>query len=168
MPRVPVRLNSSRSCICMRRTTRAHPGSRGRNRPQPSPSLPVATRTGGGSCWWCSTKKTLSSRGGGGGGRDCSTLLMCFPMRSAHNPATGGNYMSAYSRCSARCCTAGLVNTVGGNMNEPARCRSRNTPTKFSHAYLVKSRNLLPGPGEGEAMISMSSDPHKTPHLCIY
>ena len=65
MPRVPVRLTSSRSCIYMRRPPRAHPRRMGRNRPQLQPSFLKATRTSGGPHWWCSTKKTLSSRGGG-------------------------------------------------------------------------------------------------------
>ena len=76
--------------------------------------------------------------------------------------------MSVCFRCSARYCTAGLANTIGGNRNKLARCRSRNTPTKLSHAYLVKPQSLLPGPGEGEAIRSISSDPHNTPHLCKY
>ena len=45
-PRVPVRLTSFRSCLCMTRTPRAHPGSRERNRHQPQPSHLEATRTG--------------------------------------------------------------------------------------------------------------------------
>ena len=45
-PRVPVMLTSSRSCLCMTRTPRAHPGSRERNRHQPQPSFLEATRTG--------------------------------------------------------------------------------------------------------------------------
>ena len=48
MPCGPVKLTSSRSCICMRRTPRPHPGSSGRNRHQPQPSFLEATRTGGG------------------------------------------------------------------------------------------------------------------------
>ena len=45
-PRVPVMLTSSRSCLGMTRTPRAHPGSRERNRHQPQPSFLEATRTG--------------------------------------------------------------------------------------------------------------------------
>ena len=74
--------------------------------------------------------------------------------------------MSACSRCSARCCTAGLANTIGGNRNKLAHCRSRNTLAELSNAYLVKPRNLLPGPGKGEK--SKPSDPHKTAHLFKY
>ena len=58
--------------------------------------------------------------------------------------------MSACSRCSARCCTAGLANTIGGNRNKLAHCRSRNTPTEL------------------QAKKSKSSDPHKTAHLFKY
>ena len=76
--------------------------------------------------------------------------------------------MSACSRWSPRYCTAELANTVGGNRNELASCRSPNTPTKLSHAYLVRPRSLLPGPGEDEAIRSISSDSHKTLHLCKY
>ena len=73
--------------------------------------------------------------------------------------------MGACSRCSARYYTAGLANTTGGNRNELARCCSRNTLTKLSYAYLVKSPSLLPGPGKGERIRSVSSDPHKL-YIC--
>ena len=45
--------------------------------------------------------------------------------------------------------------------NGLVRCRSRNTPTQVSHANLVKPLSLLPGPGESEAIRSISNDPHK-------
>ena len=95
-------------------------------------------------------------RGGGGGG-----------VNSASVGPPCAAYMSACCRCSARYCIAGLANTVGGNGNELTRCRSRNTLTKLFHAYLVKPLSLLPVPGEGEAIRSISSDPPK-PHICIH
>ena len=76
--------------------------------------------------------------------------------------------MSACSHCWARYCTTGLANKVEGNRNKLARCRLRNTPTKLANTYLVKPRSLLPGSREDEAIISISSDPHKTLHLCKY
>ena len=48
---------------------------------------------------------------------------------------------------------------------ERTRCRSRNTPTKRLHAYLVKPKSLLPGPGAGEVMSSTSVDPNKNQYL---
>ena len=45
-PRVPVMLTSSRSCLGMTRTPRAHPGSRERNRHQPQPYFLEATHMG--------------------------------------------------------------------------------------------------------------------------
>ena len=56
---------------------------------------------------------------------------------------------SACCRSSARYCTTGLANAVGGARNELARCCSRNNPTPLSNAYFVKALSLLPGPGEG-------------------
>ena len=167
MPCVHVTLTSSRSCICMRQKPRAHPGRRGRIGRQPQPSFLEATRTGRGLCGWCSTKKTLFSRGGGGGG-DCSTPLLCGPHAWRPSSRYRGNYMSACSHCSARYCTVGLANTVKGSRTEFARCRSRNTPIELSHAYLVKLWSLLPGPGTGEAIRLISSNPHKAPHLRKY
>ena len=97
MPRVPVRLNSSRSCICMRQTTRAHPASRGRNRHQPPPPFPEATRTGGGPCWWCSTKKPFSSRGEGGGARLFNSTFVRPPCAVPIIPLQGDLYKRVFS-----------------------------------------------------------------------
>ena len=109
MPGVPVRLPSSSSCICMRRTPRADPGTRGRNRPRSQLSLLEAPRTGG-AYWWGSNR--LQRRLGGSG--DCSPPFLCGSMRGAHTPITEG-ITWVCCRCSPRyCTTTGFANTVGG------------------------------------------------------
>ena len=144
MPGVPVRLPSSSSCICMRRTPRADPGTRGRNRPRSQLSLLEAPRTGG-AYWWGSNR--LRRRLGGSG--DCSPPFLCGSMRGAHTPITEG-ITWVCCRCSPRYCTIYWFCQYGrGTGNELARYCSRNTLTPLSHAYLVKTLRLLPGPGEG-------------------
>ena len=166
MPCVHVRLASSRSCICTRRTSRAHPAQRGRILHQPQLYFLEATRTGGGLCGWCSTRKTLSSRGGRGGDFNSASLrppcvVPILPLQ--------GNYMSACSRCSARYCTVGLANTVRSSRNELARCRSRNPPTKLSYAYLVKPWSLLPGPRQGRSYkIDIEQSTQSPKSICKY
>ena len=95
-------------------------------------------------------QETLSTRGGGGGGGGVAVQLrFCTDPCAAPIIPLLWELHSACSLCSARYCTAGLVNTVGGNSNELARCRSWNTPPPLSHVYFVKPLNLLLGPGEG-------------------
>ena len=127
MPYVPMRLTSSRLCICKRRTLPAHPGSRGRNRHQPQLSFLVETRTGGSVL---AVIEALSTQVGGEGG-DCSPPLL--ERTHAWHPYSryGGNYKA---RVPPLLC---------------GPCCSWNIPTPLSHAYLVKPLSLLPGPGEG-------------------
>ena len=144
MPRVPVRLPSSSSCICMRRTPRADPGTRGRNRPRPQPSLLEAPRTGG-ACWWGSNR--LQRRLGGSG--DCSPPFLCGSMRGAHTPITEGITWRVLPLLAPILHYYWFRQYGRGTGNELARYCSRNTLTPLSHAYLVKTLRLLPGPGEG-------------------
>ena len=51
--------------------------------------------------------------------------------------------MSAYFRFLARCCTAGVANTVGGNINELARAFSL---AEHSHATLARVSHEVAGP----------------------
>ena len=105
MPRVPVKLISSRSCICVRRTQRAHPGSRGRDRHKSQPSFLEATRTGGGMLVGIEAFVT-PVRGGGG---DCSSPLLCRPMRGVHNPTRPVQRLGGGRGCNK------FVPVLGGN-----------------------------------------------------
>ena len=158
MPCVPVRLASSKSCICLRRTPPAHPGSRGKNRYQPQPSFHEATRTGGGLLM---VIETLSIQVGREGDpctapkiplpwelHSARSSAYMRPMRGTHNPATVGITQCVFSLLGQILhCWVGQYGR--GTSNELARCCSRNTPTPLSHAYLVEPLSRLPGLGEG-------------------
>ena len=57
-----------------------------------------------------------------------------IPSRGSHRPDTEGSRMIACARCSARCCTAGLVNAVGGkqklNVSDVAPDHARHLENK--------------------------------------
>ena len=152
MPHVPVMLTSFRSCICMIRTPSAHPGSRGRNRPQPQPYFIEATRMGRGPCWWCSPKERFHR--GWGGGRLFNFGSVRPPCAASIIPLQGKLFEYVFSSLGQMLhCWIGQYGR--GKPNELARCRSRNTPTEFQYTYLVKSRSLLLGPVEGESIRSI-------------
>ena len=106
-------------------------------------------------------------RGGGGG-----AVQLCFctaPMRGTHNPATQGElYERVFSLLGQ------ILHSWVGQYDRGQQKRSRalslakHSHMKLSHAYLLKSWSLLPGPGEGDAIGSNSSDPHRFQHLCKY
>ena len=94
------------------------------------------------------------------GGREATDhLRFCAGPCAAPIIPLQGELRSVCSRCSARYCTTGLANTVGGTRHELARYCSRDTLTPLPHVYLVKLLSLLPGPAR-----VMPSDRYRAPY----
>ena len=114
------------------------------------------------------TKKHFH-RGGGGWGQLLNSVFVRSPCAAPIIPLQEGPNERVFSLLGQMLhCWVGQYDREKQEQTRALCDRSRNTPTKLSNAYLVKPRNLLPGPGEGEAEKSKSSDPHKTAHLFKY